>query len=72
MPALAPELEVLISTITWLLRNGWNIEEISVARGYGLPPVDYQKKEIEKVFSAENAPFEKTIFKPQGQHLQNQ
>jgi hypothetical protein len=66
MLTLASELEVLISTAVWLLRSGWNVEAISVARGYGLPSVEYQKQEIRKAFSDQNLLFNETIFKPQG------
>ena len=66
MLTLASELEVLTSTTLWLLRRGWNVEAISVARGYGLPPVAYQKQDIQKAFSDENVPFDDTIFKPRG------
>jgi hypothetical protein len=66
MPTLTSELEVLIATTVWLLRNKWNVEAISIARGSGLPPVEYQKEEIRKAFNAENVPFDGKIFKPQG------
>jgi len=66
MPILTTELAVLVSMIIWLLRDEWEIEEISIARGHGLATVECQKTEIEKAFIAENAPFEKTIFKPKG------
>lgn len=66
MVTLASELEVLTATTVWLLRNGWNVEAISVARGRGLPPVDYQKEEIRKAFNAENVLVDERIFKPRG------
>ena len=66
MPTLTSEVEVLIATTVWLLRNRWNVEAISIARGSGLPPVDYQKEEIRKAFNAENVPFDGRILKPQG------
>lgn len=66
MLKLASEQELLIATTVWLVRNGWNVEAISVARGHGLPPVDYQKEEIRKALSAENVPFDERIFKPYG------
>jgi hypothetical protein len=66
MPTFTSELEVLIATTVWLVRNDWNIEAISVAGGHGLPPVGYQKEEIRKAFNAESAPFDRKIFKPRG------
>ena len=66
MPILTSELEVLIATTTWLVRNGWDIETISVAQGSGLPTVDSQKEKIRKAFNTENKPFDKKMFKPRG------
>jgi len=66
MLTLTSELEVLIATTVWLVRNGWNIEAISVAVGRELPPVDGQKEEIRKAFNVENMPFDKKVFKPRG------
>jgi len=66
MLTLTSELEVLIATTVWLLRNNWNVEAISVATGSGLPPIEYQKEEIRKAFNAEDVPFDERIFKPQG------
>lgn len=66
MLTLASELEVLIATALWLLRNGWRLEAISIAKGRGLPPVDQQKEEIRKTFNADNAPFDERIFRPEG------
>jgi hypothetical protein len=66
MPALTSELEVLIATTVWLVRNDWNIEAISVAGGHGLPPVGSQKEEIRKVFNAESVPFDKRMFRHRG------
>ncbi len=66
MLTLASELEVLIATALWLLRNGWRVETISIAKGHGLPPVDQQKEEIRKALNADNAPFDERIFRPEG------
>ena len=60
------ELEVLIATALWLIKNGWSVEVISVATGHGLPPVDQQKKEIRRAFVADNVTFDEKIFKPRG------
>jgi hypothetical protein len=66
MPTLTSEPEVLIATTVWLLRNNWNVEAISVARGSGLPPVEYQKEEIRKAFDAAKVPFDGGILSSQG------
>ena len=66
MLTLASELEVLIATTVWLLRDGWTVEAISVAGGCGLAHVDYQKEEVRKAFKAENVPFYDRLFKPRG------
>ena len=66
MLTLASELEVLIGTALWLLRNGWRVETISIAKGRGLPPVNQQKEEIRKAFNADNAPFDEIMFRPEG------
>jgi len=65
MPTLTSELEVLIATTVWLVRNDWNIEAISVAGGRGLPPVDHQKEEIRKAFNGEGVPFDKKCSSPE-------
>ena len=44
MRILTSELEVLICTSLWLVKNGWSLEAISIARGHGLPPIGWQKK----------------------------
>jgi hypothetical protein len=66
MLTLTSELEMLIATTLWLVRNGWSVEAISIARGRGLPPVDQQKEKIRKAFNADNVPFDERIFKPKG------
>ncbi|OFY43237.1 MAG: hypothetical protein A2Z69_00485 [Bacteroidetes bacterium RBG_13_44_24] len=66
MLTLTSELEVLIATVLWLLRNGWSVEAISIARGRGLPPVGQQKEKIRRAFHANNAPFDEKIFRPKG------
>jgi hypothetical protein len=66
MPTLTSELEVLIATSIWLIRNDWNVETISVAVGRDLPPVDCQKERIRKAFNSENMPFDERVFKPRG------
>jgi len=66
MPTLTSELEVLIATTVWLVRNDWNIEAISVAGGHGLPPVGYQKEEIRKAFNTESVTFDNKMFKHRG------
>jgi hypothetical protein len=66
MLTLTSELEVLIATSLWLVKNGWNIEVISVAGGRGLPTVDYQKEEIRKAFNVKSVPFDRKMFKSRG------
>ena len=66
MVTISSELEVLIATLVWLVRNGWTIEAISVAAGYGLPSVDRQKNEIRKALVAENVSIDQVIFKAKG------
>lgn len=66
MVTISSELEVLIATLVWLVRNGWTIEAISVAAGYGLPSVDRQKNEIKKALVAKNVSIDQVIFKAKG------
>lgn len=66
MLTLISELEVLVDTALWLVRNGWSVETISVAKGRGLPPVDQQKEEIRRAFAADNMTFDGKIFRPRG------
>jgi hypothetical protein len=66
MLTLTSELEVLIATALWLVKNGWSVEAISVAKGRGLPPVDQQKEEIRRAFAADNMTFDEKIFRPRG------
>jgi len=66
MMTLSPELEVLIATLVWLVRNGWTIEAISVAAGYGLPSVDRQKNEIKKALIAENVSIDNIVLRAKG------
>jgi len=61
---LSSELNVLIATALWLLRNGWTIEAMSIAVGHGLPSIDYQKGKIREALVGEKV--ETISFKAKG------
>ncbi len=61
---LSSELNVLIATALWLLRNGWTIEAMSIAVGHGLPSIDYQKGKIREALMGEKV--ETISFKAKG------
>lgn len=66
MPTLTSELDVLIATSLWLVRNGWSVESISIARGSGLPSVQQQKESISKAFKTDNVMFDEGVLRPVG------
>lgn len=60
------ELEVLIATLVWLVRNGWTVEAISVAGGHGLLSIEDQKEEVRKTLIRETASLDRLVFKAKG------
>ena len=66
MLTASSELEVLVATLVWLVRNGWTAEAISIATGHGLPSIEHQKEEVKKTLIRENASLEQLVFKAKG------
>lgn len=69
MPIRISELDVLIATIIWLVKNDWDIEVISVATGYRLLPIELQKEKIKAALNATNYPFNDKLFKHRGSDI---
>ena len=67
MTEYVSELNVLIATCRWLHQNGWQIDSVSPATGYGLPAIAQQKDEVRSAFNGAHIPFQdRTLFRPKG------
>lgn len=67
MPEYVSELQVLIATCRWLHENGWQIDSIAPATGFGLAPIGQQRETIVQEFSSAQIPFEvRTLFRQRG------
>ncbi len=60
-----PEIDVIIATVKWLHREGYNMQAISIPRGQGLS-VEEQKKKLSIELDSLNSKYTNEIFKPHG------